>query len=230
MLSPRLTMVAKQVSIGATVADIGADHGLIPLYLAKNRIASKVIATDISEASLQKTRNLIRDANLEDIVDVRLGSGLQVIEPGEVDTIIMAGIGGVLIGEILEEGIQVLESVSRLILQPMSAQGCLREWLVKNDFTFAHEVLVKDNRYIYDIIVAEAGEQKVRDPIQYEIGFKLIENRDPLFIEFINEKIAKARTIIKKLESENTENAKEAMGEFRKKLEKYEEAYRWFVQ
>lgn len=230
MLGPRMTALAKQVPLGARVADIGTDHGLLPFYLVKNQIAIKVIATDISEASLQKARDLCRDENLEDIIETRLGPGLKAIDPGEVDTIIIAGMGGVLIRDILKEGDGVLKSTSKLILQPMNAQGETRKWLAQNGWALTHEVLAKENGHIYEIMVGEPGCQKVRDPIQYDIGFKLIENRDPLFIEFIEKKIAKTWKIIEELKTQETENAKMATKEFEDRLRKYEEAYRWFLQ
>jgi len=229
LLGPRLKALASQVPIGAKIADIGTDHGLIPVYLAKNKLAAKIIATDISKGSLQKAVDLVKEENLDHIIETRLGSGLQVIEPEEVDTIIVAGMGGMLITSILEEGRRVLKSISRLILQPMSGSDLLRQWLVKENFAIDHELLVKEGRHIYEIIVASHGSQEVIDNIQYEIGFKLIENKDPLFKEFINGKIEKTKDIIKELEKENTKNAKEYMKEFLLKYKKYEEAYRWFV-
>lgn len=230
MLSPRLEVLARQVPVGSKVADIGTDHGLIPVYLAKNNISTKIIATDISAGSLQKAKDLVKKENLEHIIETRLGSGLQAVTPGEVDTVMIAGMGGLLIGHILEEGSGVLKSVSKLILQPMHSSEPVRRLLVKQGFAVDHELLVKDGSFIYEVIVAQPGDQEVADDIQYEIGFKFMENKDPLFKKFIGTKIVRTKKIIKELEEQNTKNAKEAREIFQIKLGKYEEAYRWFVQ
>ena len=228
MLSPRLKALAMEVSIGARLADIGTDHGLVPVYLAKNQIVTKAIATDMSEGALQKAIDLIKMERLDDIIETRLGPGLEVIEPGEVDTIIIAGMGGKLITEILDEGKDVLKSSKKLILQPMNAQQLVRRWLIEQGYKISNERLVKDGKYIYEIIVAEEGIQEKIDDIQYELGFKL--NRDPLFEEFINIKICKTEAIIKTLQKQNTENARERKEQLLEKLKKYKEAYRCFVQ
>jgi len=230
VLSPRLKALAQQVPAGAKLADIGTDHGLVPVYLAKNRTVTKVIATDISEGSLQKARELINEENLNDIIETRLGSGLKVIKPGEVNTIIIAGMGGVLISEILDDSRDVLKSASKLILQPMNAPQLLRRWLVEQGFTIYHELLVRDGKHLYEIIVAKEGIQEVKDDIQYEIGFKLMQNKDPLFEDFISTKISKAEAIIRQLQRQDTERARERMKQLTQKLKKYKEAYKCFVQ
>ncbi len=102
-LSNRLLEVANFVPKDSIVADIGTDHGYIPVFLVENNISNKVIATDISEKSLDKTVNYIKELNLRNNIEPRLGDGLETIKPCEVDTIIMAGMGGILIIEILEK-------------------------------------------------------------------------------------------------------------------------------
>lgn len=228
MLSPRLEALAMEVPIGARLADIGTDHGLVPVYLAKKEKITRAIATDISDGSLQKARDLIKAKKLDDIIEVRLGPGLEVIEPGEVDTILIAGMGGKLITEILDEGKDVLKTSTKLILQPMNAQQHVRWWLVDRGYAIYHEKLVKDGKYIYEIIVAEEGFQEKRDDIQYEIGFML--HKDPLFKEFIGIKISKTQAIIRALQNQNTENARRRKEQLLEKLNKYKEAYRCFVQ
>ncbi len=230
MLSSRLAALAKQVPLGSRLVDVGTDHGLIPVYLAKNKLITRAIATDISDSSLQKARDLVKDEDLGNIVETRLGSGLQVIKPGEADVIMIAGMGGLLIRSILDEGQHVLSSASRLIIQPMNGSELVRRWLVSRGFAIEHEVLVRDGKHIYEIIIAVHGYQEKVDDIQYEIGFRLMENKDPLFKEFICAKITKARNIIKRLENQDSYNAQRAMREFALRLKKYEEAYKWFVQ
>ncbi|NLJ41385.1 MAG: SAM-dependent methyltransferase [Clostridiales bacterium] len=229
MLSARLAALARWVPIGSKLADIGTDHGLLPVYLAKNGVISKGIAVDVSDESLKKARSAIKVANLEEILETRVGWGLKVIRPKEVDTVVIAGMGGPLIKSILEEGHDVLSSISLLILQPMNAVDVVRRWLVKNHFSIGHEELVRDGRYIYEIVIAKHGYQKVANDLEYEIGFKLKENSDPLFKEFVQAKVERARGIIDKLKDMETENAKVAMNELVDKVQKYEEVLKCYV-
>lgn len=230
MLGSRLAEIARQIPKDARVADIGTDHGLMPVYLVKNGISSRIIATDISPGSLSKARDLIVKESLEGIIETRIGSGLKVISPGEIDTVVIAGMGGLLISSILEDGADVLEYVHRLVLQPMGNTDIVRKWLTDNGFAIEGESLVKEDRHIYEIIVARPGYQEVSDNIHYEIGLKLIENRDPLFKEFVGIKIKKAQNIINRLKNEKTRNAQKVMEEFSIKLNKYHEVLRCFAQ
>ena len=81
MLGARLAALARQIPKGARVADIGTDHGFMPVYLGKNGVSNRIIATDISPGSLSKARDLIAKEKLEDIIETRLGPGLKVISP-----------------------------------------------------------------------------------------------------------------------------------------------------
>ncbi|HZJ57822.1 MAG TPA: class I SAM-dependent methyltransferase [Clostridia bacterium] len=230
MLSSRLAALAQQIPIGAKIADIGTDHGLMPVYLGKNGVSDRIIATDISSDSLRKASILIDKENLQDIIETRIGPGLKVIKPGEVDTVVIAGMGGLLISSILDEGAKTLGAVRRLILQPMNNTELVREWLVNNGFAIEDESLVKEGRHIYEIIVSRLGYQGVSDDIYFEVGFKFIENRDPLFQEFLAIKIRKTKAIISKLEKQNTENARNAMVGFSTKLKKYDEVLECFAR
>jgi tRNA (adenine22-N1)-methyltransferase len=230
LLGARLAALARQIPKGARVADIGTDHGFMPVYLGKNGVSNRIIATDISPGSLSKARDLIAKEKLEDIIETRLGPGLKVISPGEIDTVVIAGMGGLLISLILEEGTDVLEYVHRLVLQPMNNTDKLRKWLIDNGFAMEEESLVKEGRYIYETIVARPGYQEVSDDIEYEVGFKLLKNRDTLFGEFIGFKINKVENIISRLEKENSQNAQKVVDELSIKLKKYHEVLKCFVQ
>lgn len=230
MLGPRLRAIARMVPKGGQVADIGTDHGIIPVYLIKKDNVAKAIATDISPGSLEKAIDLVKGEGLEDRISLRLGSGLKAIEPGEVDTIIIAGMGGNLISEILKDSPTVTGRAEKLILQPMSRQRELRKWLAQNGYRVVDEALVKEDRRIYEIIVATPGRQRVVHDIQYDIGFMLMEKKDPLFEEFLKNKMEKTRSIINGLEKGGTLNSEIALKAFQKKLLEYEEAYGCFLR
>lgn len=128
-LSRRLYAVASLVTEGASVADIGTDHGYIPIYLVQKQIASKVIALDINGGPLERAKMHIIGHNLKGKIETRLSDGLQAVEPGEVDTIIAAGMGGGLIIRILEEGREVVDQLKACVLQPQSEIWKVRKFL-----------------------------------------------------------------------------------------------------
>lgn len=230
MLSPRLKAIAEKVPQGSKVADIGTDHGFIPVYLVKNGVAPKVIASDISRNSLEKTKMLVKEQGFSDSIEVRLGSGLKVLKGGEVDTVIIAGMGGKLIKNILEESPDILKDISRLILQPMSSQSKLRHWLIQNDFTIKDEELVLDNGRIYEIMLVEHGKQEQWNDIELEISPRLIEKKHRLLEPFVLNKMAIMENVISKLKNSNTENALKKRKDCEEKLKKYKEVYQWIAR
>ena len=206
-LTDRLLKIAELVSEGKRVADIGTDHGYIPVYLLNNNKINYAILADVNKGPLENARKEVRHNKLEEKVDLRLGSGLEVLNPNEVDEVIIAGMGGILISELLEAKKEVAHTVDKLILQPMQAQEELRKYLYNNGYEILDEVLVKEDFRIYEIIVAKytAANTNVEDEIYYEIGKKLIENKDPLLNELIDKKIFMYSSIIKKLEGKTGE-------------------------
>lgn len=187
-LTNRLQAIANLVKRNSIVADIGTDHGLLPNYLVDNEISKKIICTDISKASLQKSIDLTLDRKNNEKIEARVGNGLEPITKGEVTTYIIAGMGGILIAEIISKGIDKIGD-SELILQPMQAPEKLRKYLVENNFTIIDEVLSKEDKRIYEIIVAKLGKPVKMKDIDFEIPRLLIEKKDPLLREFLNNKI-----------------------------------------
>ncbi|WP_246579107.1 tRNA (adenine(22)-N(1))-methyltransferase [Alkaliphilus flagellatus] len=222
-LTPRLQKIADQVIEGDVVADIGTDHGYIPIYLLKNKISPFVIAGDINEKPLESAENNIKKYSLSDKAETRLGSGLSILKPGEVDTVIVAGMGGLLISDLLTTSKKVVEKLNTLILQPMQAQPELRKYLINNGFTIEKDILVKEDHHIYEIIVAKHGIQEIRDQICYEIGFHINSNPKPLAIEYINGKIRATKMVIENISNNASEPSVEKLKEMNVKLKKLEE-------
>ncbi len=199
-LTDRLLKIASLVDEGKKIADIGTDHGYIPVYLLNNNKIDYAILADVNKGPLENAKKEVRHNKLDDKVDLRLGSGLEVLNQNEVDEVIIAGMGGILISELLEAKKSVSQTVEKLILQPMQAQNELRKYLYNNGYEILNEVLVKEDFRIYEIIVAKytGKNTEVSDDIYYEIGSKLIENNDKLLNEFINKKINSYEGIISK--------------------------------
>lgn len=153
-LSKRLELIAKQVPAGSTLADIGSDHALLPSYLALQGRIRKGIAGEVNPGPFQAASKQIRGSQLGEIVDVRLGDGLAVIEAGEVEVITIAGMGGALIASILESGSPKLAGVKRLILQPNVGEYNVRSWLLDHSWILINELILEEDGKIYEILIA----------------------------------------------------------------------------
>lgn len=221
-LTNRLAAIASKVSYGSVVADIGTDHAYIPAYLVRNKICQHIIATDINIGPLNRARKYITENGLEQNIETRLGAGLKPLKYGEVDTIIIAGMGGVLIQSILEEGKDLLEKVDTLILQPMIGQEAVREWLYNNAFRIIDEALAKEGDKLYTVIIAKHGVEKDK-PSDFEIGDKLIEKNDPLLEEYLGKKIIKLKKVLHSLKDKESENVSQRKKECQEKLDNYVE-------
>ncbi len=222
-ISDRLLTIANFVPKNSIVIDIGTDHGYIPAYLIENNISKKVIATDISKESLNKGKSYIMDLSLENEIDTRVGDGFQVLKPFEADTAIIAGMGGLLITDILENRRDISRTITHFILQPMVASNNLRKYLYNNSFKIIDEKLVKEGENLYEIIYAKQGKDYIEKDIYFEIGKKLIENKDPLLEEFINHKIKLSKDILDKIEDKSTLKSIERRQALTKKIEEYQE-------
>ena len=145
-LSKRLTAVAGLVTEGASVADIGTDHGYIPIYLIEQNLSPKVIAMDINKGPLERARIHIAGYGMSDRIETRLSDGLAAVKPKEVEEMIVAGMGGGLVIHILEEGKQIVSTLKGCILQPQSEIQKVREYLVEHGFWFEAEDMVEEDR------------------------------------------------------------------------------------
>lgn len=216
-LSDRLMLIASQIEYGETMADIGTDHGFLPMHLADEGISPKVILADVSKDSLEKGRQNVKRmieeracegrSFSEDTFDYRLGSGINVLKPGEVDAAVIAGMGGALIADIIEEDLEKSVTIKKFILQPRNGQGKLRHRLIKDGFTIKKNLLVREGKFICDVIVAEPPSdirqkntdiQGAEDDIRYEIPESLLENGD-IAVELIKRRLRKEREIFESL-------------------------------
>lgn len=208
MLTERLAAIANEIEKGESVADIGTDHGYLPMYLTKEEISPKVIMVDISKGSLNKARRNCRELMPEVKFDFRNGNGLRVIKKGEVDVIVIAGMGGNLICDILGRDLGKAKSCKKLILQPRTAQGRLRAWLVRKGFDIVNEQLVREGRFICEIITAVPGEPRESiklnlepESIKWEMPYWVANLKNPLVNEFISYKIDRENRILKSMEN-----------------------------
>jgi len=222
-LSERLLAIISFVKEKSIVADIGTDHGYIPVYLVENNISKKAIASDISGNSLKKAEEYVRLKGLENQVETRLGNGLDAIKPYEVDTVIIAGMGGLLISDILEKNFKKVETINNFIFQPMVASQELRKYLYKHNFTIVDEKIVVEEDKYYEIIHAKWGKDFVEDEIYYEISKILLERKDLILKDFLDNRIVQIDDILNAINLETSEKAQIRRDELLAEKNKYKE-------
>ncbi|WP_077214001.1 tRNA (adenine(22)-N(1))-methyltransferase [Bacillus dakarensis] len=159
-LSNRLETVAKYIPEGYTLADIGSDHAYLPCHVVQAGKVPYAVAGEVAEGPFQSARKQVQLEELTEKVQVRKGDGLEVIKPGEVDCITIAGMGGALIASILENGKEKLENVKRLILQPNLSAISIRTWLLESGWELIAEEILEEDGKIYEILIAEKGDPK----------------------------------------------------------------------
>lgn len=221
-ITKRLERVASHISKGSIVLDIGTDHGYIPVFLVKKGISPFAIAADVNKKPLDKAKELIAENKMNDKVETRLGSGFEIIKDGEVDEVIIAGMGGVLISDLITAAGEIPKKLKKLVLQPMQAQKELRKYLLKNGYEIIEEELVKEDGRIFEIIVVEYKGQDFSDgmeEIDFEISKKHRNQNNPLFIEFLERKIHEEESILEKIKGKETKEVNEKREICKKRLD-----------
>ncbi len=157
-LSRRLERVAAYVPQDARLADIGSDHGYLPVALMLRGVLAAAVAGEVAQAPFASAQRNVRRNGLDGRVSVRLADGLAAIEPQDrISVVSICGMGGDTMCDILQAGKQRLAGVTRLVLQPNGGERELRQWLMDNGLRIVHEELLRENRFDYEIIVAEPG-------------------------------------------------------------------------
>lgn len=154
-LSRRLATIASFVKPGSRIADIGTDHGFLPIYLVQKGVISHAVAMDIRKGPLARAKEHVEEYGLTEMIETRLSDGLDKLEPGEADTVIIAGMGGPLILEILERGMGVVPSAERFILSPQSDWSGFRKGLRKLGIVQCREEMVYEDGKYYLITEAK---------------------------------------------------------------------------
>ncbi|MEY8410678.1 class I SAM-dependent methyltransferase [Lachnospiraceae bacterium 62-26] len=218
-LSKRLYAVASLVTEGASVADVGTDHGYIPIYLMQNEIASKAIAMDINGGPLERARMHIVGHGLKGKIETRLSNGLEALAPGEVDTMIAAGMGGGLIIRILEEGMEVVKSLKACILQPQSEVWKVRKYLLDHHMDIIDEDMVEEDGKYYPMMRVIHGESPRYAECEYIFGKRLLEKKNPVLEKFLHRELDIREGIFKELDHHvGSERARYRMEEVRREI------------
>lgn len=197
-MGPRLRAIAALTPEGCgCLADIGTDHGYIPVSLLLEGRVKRAVAADIGAMPLDHARRTAAACGVEENLDFRLGDGLSVLEPGEADVIVIAGMGGDAITEILSAA-PWSRAGPLLLLQPMSKAEVLRAWLPLNGYEVFREELVQDKGVLYPILSVRGGEMAPASDVQAWGGFLL--DRDPLWGLYIADRLLRLRRAASGLE------------------------------
>ena len=193
VLDARLQAVASFVEPDSRVADIGTDHAYLAVELIRSGKAASVIASDKNIGPCAMAERMILSADFADRIEVRQGDGLKTIFPGEVSTICLAGMGGVLISQILQAAPQVLRQAVRLVLQPMNGAFELRSWLYGNGWQLVDEALAEAEGHIYVIMAAEPGLTDIPSRGELLAGPVLCRKKPVLLKKYIGQMLTKKK-------------------------------------
>lgn len=205
-LSDRLLAIANEVPEGGHVADVGCDHAYTSIYLAEHKKPKHIIAMDVRTGPLSKAKENIKANGLEEVIETRLSDGLMAVEQGEIDTVVISGMGGALIQKILSDGDSVLESVNHLVLQPQTEKAQLRRYLHTIGMRIVKEVMLIDEGKYYNIVVAKPGEEQPYSEEQYEFGKYLLDEKDSILLQFLKKEQQKLEQILCNLEQYREKN------------------------
>ena len=185
LLSDRLKAVAEMITPGIPVADIGCDHAYLPIYLVRENISPYVIACDVNAGPIVRAQENIDDVDLSESIDVRQGDGLSVLTPGEVKSVVLAGMGGKLMIRILSEGDDVLTDVSELVLEPQSDVAAVRHFLQDGGYRIISENMISEEGKFYPVIKAVHGSMDWDREIYFRYGKILLREENPVLHEFL---------------------------------------------
>lgn len=203
-LSKRLKHVADLVEMGSRLADVGTDHGYVPIYLVSKGVCSCAIAMDIRKGPLERARAHIAQSGLEDKIQVRLSDGLCELTPGEADCMVAAGMGGNLIIHILEQGREAVSKMRACILQPQSEISKVRKYLWEHQFYIEKEDMVLEDGKFYPMMRVRPNHTQVVEKKMYELyaqfGQFLLENKHPVLVRFVEKEYKLNQKLLGQLE------------------------------
>jgi tRNA (adenine22-N1)-methyltransferase len=229
-LSPRLKAVADSVTRGNRVADVGCDHAYISIYLIEHNIAPNVLAMDVNKGPLERAGENINRFGYHSRIETRLSDGLQKAKPGEIDTILLAGMGGALMVRILEEGLETVKECNELILQPQSELFLVRRYLHKIGFRIEMEHMLIDDGKYYVIMkgMKEPLGENYNQEVFYQYGKLLLEQKEPILKEYLLREKRIREEVMVELGRKLTEKAKERMEEVLQEIAYIEEALSYY--
>lgn len=204
-LSLRMRRLSRLVTDGYRLADVGTDHGYIPIALVREGRIPSAIAMDVNEGPLARAEEHIRRSGLSTYIETRLSDGLARLSSGEADTVLIAGMGGMLTVRILSEGAHCLDTVKELILQPQSDIHMVRKWLREHGFCIlVEDILTEEGKY-YPMLKAAHGQEREWSEAELYYGKTDVQKSPELLRLYLETKLARNRKIAKSLRQSGRE-------------------------
>ena len=225
-LSNRLLAAAGMVTKGNIVADIGCDHAYTSIYLCQAGIAPKVIAMDVNKGPLVGAKAHVEEAGLTEKIDIRLSDGLQRLVPDEADSVLLCGMGGLLMIKILSDYPEAVASLKELILQPQSEIGEVRRYLHKQGYEITKEHMLKEDGKFYVMMRAVKSDvpQAYETECDYVYGKLLLEEKSPVLEEYLAREQRLRADVLSALDGQESENAKARRESLNREFSLIEEA------
>ena len=220
-LSKRLQTIISMVTPGEVVADIGTDHGYVPIELVKKGVCKKGLAMDIGKGPLERAEAHIRSCRMEDQITVRLSDGMDKLSPGEADRVVIAGMGGPLMARILTDGRDSAKAAGELILSPQSELADFRRFLCEEGYVIREEVMLEEDGKYYVIFRVTKGEAEVYTDAELAFGKVSRVRPDSLPVRkaWLDKEIGVCKSILQELEGKESETAARRREEVLRKLE-----------
>ena len=229
-LSKRLQAVANLVSVGLTVADVGTDHGYIPIYLLENGKCAKALAMDVNRGPLLRAKEHIVEHGLEEMIETRLSDGVKQLRIGECEAVVIAGMGGALTIKILEEGKEVFKSLTEFVLQPQSELYKVRKYLIEQGYRITAEDMVQEDGKFYPMMKVINDESDTYNAIEFRYGKCLLSKKHPVLRVFLEKEKNTKKNILQNLQKEDGEHIEVRKKEIEEELEGIEYALQRYYE
>lgn len=205
-LSRRLQAVADLVSDGVVLADVGTDHGYIPIYLLQQGKIPRAIAMDVNKGPLQRAQEHLEAYKLDDKAETRLSDGTSALQVGECECVVIAGMGGALTIRIMENGKDIFKSLKEFILQPQSELGKVRKYLQENEYCVVAENMVYEDGKFYPMMKVVNGKTENDSEMELQYGKYLLAGKHPVLQEFLKKEASTKEQILRNLNVEAGEH------------------------
>lgn len=229
-LSKRLQAVADLVSEGLVVADVGTDHGYIPIYLIETKKSPKAFAMDVNKGPLLRAKEHIAEHGLETRIETRLSDGVRALQKGECDCVVVAGMGGALTIKIMEEGKDIFRNLKEFVLQPQSELQKVRAYLYQNEYSIVEENMVLDDGKFYPMFRVINGQSEEYHAIELCYGKLLLEQKNTVLKNFLEKEKAVKELILSNLEQSFGEHIETRRKEIQEELEGIEYALQRYYE
>lgn len=213
-MAPQSEACAGQV----TIADVGTDHGFVPIRLVQDGKADRAIAMDVRPGPLARAKEHVAAYGLEEQIDIRLSDGLQKLREGEADGVIIAGMGGDLMLRILQQGEHVRGSIRWWVLSPQSELAEFRHGLERLGLAICEERMVYEDGKYYTVMLARPGNMHYAHEYEYRYGAYLIREKPSVFVQWLEKEQSQLQQIRARLEGQQGEAARSRMKEIEEEL------------